>query len=578
MTHLSILFLAATLGQAPAESGWLNSVPHDADVVVRVRGLVAAKTDLVAMLKAMSPALGAQAEPALEQAVASAKAHANEQAVTEPFMMMLRAVAPENPGAPPFAVIVKSTNYEAVLKSIAGGNDPGIKHLDAGYDSFNGPGGETWYAAKGEGTVGFGPDKTLVAGYTKPGDKALGKTISPAVQKKFNTGDIGLYVNINALTTRYAEQVAQAKQGLLATMDQVGGQLGAGMGDFLKSVYGGMFDSIKEADVIALSLELGAEGLGVTGTLTVKADSKMIKSIAGIQTSDGAGLGKLPVDSAYYLYMNVDAKTFQSLQVMALQMMAPGGKISPELEATIAKERGRIESVACFSVGNGIKTFDVTNLTDPKSFVDAFNGTMKLMQAVDSPSNFYKDFKTTPNVETYRGFTFTKIEMTFDFEKLAKLMPNNPAGIEGMKAMYGGDKMTTWLGVSDTQMIKANAATWSDVKAQIDSYFKGDDGIGASAGFKATRAKLPEQANILVLISAQGLVRQIMAQMAMMMPNAPKQAPADMPKDPAFIGVSLTPSAPNGFEFRLVIPSTVGPVIEKGIMPLMPKAQPAPSL
>jgi hypothetical protein len=574
MSHLSILFLAATLGQAPAESGWLNSIPPDADVVVRVRGLVPAKTDLVAMLKAMSPALGAQAEPALEQAVAAAKAQSNEQAVTEPFCMLLRAVAPENPGAPPFAVIVKSTNYEGVLKSIAPGNEPAIKHLDAGYDSFNGPGGDTWFAFKGEGTVGFGPDKILIAGYAKPGDKALGQTLSPALKKQFLGGDIGIYVNIKVLTGRYAEQIVQAKQGLLAVFDQLGAQMGAGMVDIMKSMYGGMFDSIKEADVLALSLDFGAEGLGVDGLLTVKADSKAVKSIAGIQTSDAATLGKLPADSAYYIYMNLDAKTFQSFQVMALQMMSPGGKVSPELEATIAKERGRIETIASVSLGNGIKTFDITNLSDPKSFVEAFNGTMKLMQAADSPMNFYKEFKSTPNAETYKGFTFTRIEMTFDFDKLAKLMPNNPGAAAGMKMMYGGDKMTTWLGVSETQMIKANAATWSDAKAQIDSFYKGEDGIGATAGFKATRAKLPKEANMLALVSAQGFVRQLTAQMSMMMPNAPKQPPGEMPKEPALIGVSLSPAGSNGFEFHLVVPSAVGPVFEKGLVPVISSLKP----
>jgi hypothetical protein len=573
MSHLSILFLAATLGQAPAENGWLNSVPAEADVVVRVRGLVAAKNDLVAMLLSMSPALGAQAAPTLEQAVVSAKAHTNEQAVTDPFLMVFRAVPPEEPGSAPFMVIVKSTNYEGVLKSLAGGKDPGIKHLDAGYDSFNAPGDQTWFAAKGDGTVAFGGDKILIAGYAKPGDKSVGKTLSPALQKQFNTGDIGIYVNINALSSRYAEQIAQAKQGMLAAMDQIGAQMGAGMADFVKSMYGGMFDSVKEADVLAFGLDFGAEGLGVSGTITVKADSKVVKSIAGIQTSDAASLGKLPADSAYYVYMNVDAKTFQSFQVMALQMMSPGGKISPELEATIAKERGRIETVASVTFSKGIKTFDVTNLTDPKSFVDAFNSMMKLMQAADSPLNVYKEIKSTPNAETYRGFTFTRIEMTFDFDKFAKLIPNNPAGVEGMKAMYGGDKMTTWLGVSDTQMIKVNAPTWSDAKAQIDSYYKGEDGVGSTAGFKATRAKLPKQANMLALISAQGMVRQLTAQMSMMMPNAPKQ-PADMPKEPVFMGFSLTPAAPNGFEFHLVVPSTVGPVFEKGLVPVISGLRP----
>ncbi len=111
MSHLSILILSATLGQAPAESGWLDSVPHDADIVLRIRGLDASKNHIVAMLKAMSPALAAQAEPALEHGVALAKVQASEQAATEPLFILLRGMPAAGPGLPPFAVMVKSSNY-----------------------------------------------------------------------------------------------------------------------------------------------------------------------------------------------------------------------------------------------------------------------------------------------------------------------------------------------------------------------------------------------------------------------------------------------------------------------------------
>ena len=48
-----------SLGQSPApvaaDAGWLKAVPADVDVAVRVRGVDAARADLMAMLKAMSP-------------------------------------------------------------------------------------------------------------------------------------------------------------------------------------------------------------------------------------------------------------------------------------------------------------------------------------------------------------------------------------------------------------------------------------------------------------------------------------------------------------------------------------------
>jgi hypothetical protein len=574
MSHLSILILAATLGQLPAESGWLDSVPPDADVVLRVRGLDAAKDDLVTMLKAMSPSLAAQAEPTLEHGLAMVKTQVSQQAADGPFFILFRGVTTEGPATPPFAVILKSTNYEALLKSISGGKDPEIKRLEAGFDSFKGPDGQTWFAAKGDGTVAFGGDKILVGGYSKPSHKALGKTLSPGLRKKFLGGDIGVFVNVGALTARYKEPLAQAEQALLDSFDKLGPALDSGMIGFIKSIYGKMFDSIRQADVLAYHYDFSGEGLGISGVLTVKADSKASKAIAGIETGDATRLEKLPSESSYYAYMKVDASFFQSIQLMSLQMLAPGSKVSPEIESAIAKEHGQIETIGAISIGDGIKSFQVTNLANPKDYVTAYEATIRLMQKADNSLNFYKEIKSTPDAENDRGFSFTRIEMTLDYEKFAKIQPNNPGLVGSMKAMYPGDKITTWIGFSDSQMIQIVAPTWTDAKAKIDGYYSGDKGIGATAGYKATRSRLAKKASFLALMSAQGFVRQFTAQLSLTMPGAPEQVPVDMPKEPALIGFALCPAAPNAIEFQWIVPSTVGPVFEKGLMPVLNRLRP----
>ena len=113
--------------------------------------------------------------------------------------------------------------------------------------------------------------------------------------------------------------------------------------------------------------------------------------------------------------------------MMGLKMMAPGGKPSPEVEALLAKEQGRIEMISSITIGDGMRTIQVSNMSDPKAFAEAFMGMMTLMGKADSPLAFVKDVKTVPNAENYRGFSFTRIEMTMDYDKLAKLQPNNPA-------------------------------------------------------------------------------------------------------------------------------------------------------
>ena len=558
--------MVAALGQAPDATGWLDAVPVEADVVVRVRGISPVRDDLVAMIKAMSPALGDQAAPHLDQAVEHFRTAFGEAAATQPFLMLLRVVKPDNPAQPPFAIVVKSAHYEAVLKALSGGKEPALKHEEGGIDSFDGPQGAAWYAAKGAGTVAFGPDKPLVTKFARPGDTALAKSLPATVQKRFLGGDFGLYVNLKALTARFDNEIDQAKQGFFGALDQAGQKMGSpAMMEMAKTMYGGLFDSIKEADALAFGLDFSAEGLGVDGELTVKSDSATAKRIAGAKAGDASAIAKLPADAAYFVYMNLDAKTFEAFQKMGMGMMSAGGKPTPELEAALARQRGvgRVEAVTAMTIGNGMRTFNLMTVSDPKALLACTEAMMKALKGSDSPLNLYKDVTTTPNAETYAGFTFSRVEMTLDPDKLAKMAAGNPAG-GNLKAMFGGDKITSWYGVSDTQMLQVIAPNWEDAKAKIDAYFKGGDTLGASPAFQSIRAKLAAQTNMLFLMSAQGLLRQIAAQFSAKLPD-------DLPKEPALIGASLTTDPATGFEFHLVVPSAVGPVFEKGLVPMIQK-------
>ena len=64
-----------------------------------------------------------------------------------------------------------------------------------------------------------------------------------------------------------------------------------------KEIYGALFDSLKEAEALTISVDVAAEGLSLAGVLTVKADSALAK--AGAQAASGtaadlAGLPQIP--------------------------------------------------------------------------------------------------------------------------------------------------------------------------------------------------------------------------------------------------------------------------------------------
>jgi hypothetical protein len=573
LAQISQWILIAAFGQAPSEAALLKAAPADVDVAVRIRGVEATRDDLLAMLKAMNPEWANMAEGALAGPLEHFSQMHGGHASKTPFLTLMRfGEAGGEGGPPPFAALVPSDNYQGTLKELSGGKDVELKHQDGDYDAFDGPGGQgTWYAAKAPGIVAFGPSKELIASVAKRGGKTLDSVLTGSGARSFTGGDIGVYVNAASLTKRYADQIEQARQGLMAVMDQAGQQAGnAGQVQFIKDFYGGMFDSLKYADVLTLNLDVAEKGLHLAAFLKAKADADIAKSISETRTGDAGTLGNLAPGAMAYAYMNVASETFDRFMGMSLRMMAGGGKASPELEKAMAEFHGlgRIESIGSMSMEKGMRGLNDIKVDDPKKFINASLSMLRGMSGGEGQVNLYKEFKVDPDAQTHQGLTFTHASATVNLDKLAELSGNNPAQLETMKAMFGDGRISYWYGTDGKRVLQVVAPNWEDARSLIDPYLGGNRGVAQGAGFKSVRGELPEQVSFLMLFSSQALVRMFATQFAALTKNPNLKPPEDMPAEPAYLGVSLTPHPSEGFEVHLVIPSPVGTVIAKGMIPI----------
>jgi hypothetical protein len=572
LAQFSQWILIAAFGQAPPEAALLKAAPADVDVAVRIRSVEATRDDLLAMLKAMNPDWANMVEGALAGPLTEFRERHGAHAFKTPFVTLIRlGEAGGEGGAPPFAVLVPAEDYKGTIKELLGGKDVELKHQDGDYDAFDGPDGHgTWYSAKAPGIVAFGPSKDLIASVAKRGGKALDSVLTGPAGKAFSGGDIGVYVNAATLTKRYADQIDQARQTFMTALDQAGQQAGnASMMEFVKDFYGGMFDSLKYGDVLTLNVDLAEKGLHLAAYLKVKADSDIAKSIAEVRSDRASGLGNLPPGSLGYVYMDVGAKIFERFMGMSMRMFGAGGKPSPALEKATADlhAMGRIESLGGMSMDKGMRGISEIWTEDPKKFIDAVLSMLRAMG--EGEAKIYKEFKVDTAAQTYRGMTFTHASGMLDPEKLAELVGNNPAQQESMKAMFGDGRLSYWYGTDGKRLLQVIAPNWEDARSLIDAYLDGNRGIGRSTGFKAARGELPERASLLLLYSTQELVRMMARQSAAVTKNPDLKPPADMPAEPAYLGVSLTPHASEGYEIHLVIPSPVGTVIAKGLVPII---------
>jgi hypothetical protein len=572
-------FVLAALAQAPVEADWLKVIPADVDVAVRARGLDAARADLLAMLAAMSPSWNKMADDALTSHFAEIRQRHGEQALKTPWVAVLRFGPQGLEGGMPFAVLFAATEYQTLIKEFCGGKDVDIKHDEAGFDSFEGPEGlGTLYSAKGPGIVAIGPAKDVIVEIARLGGKKLETVLSAGSAGAFQSGDAGLYVNAAALATRFADQIDQGRQALMGFLDQAAQQAGneASM-KVAKDLYGGIFDSLKYADNLTLNLDFAKTGLHLSGILNVKSDSAIARSIPEIHTGSAPTLGNFAPDAMAYVYVDLESKTFHQFQGMSLRMLTPEGKSSPAVDKAVADLHaiGRVETIGAVAMGGGLRGLNDITVSDPKKYIEASLAVLEAMKGAGGPGPVYKEVKVERDAYQHRGLSFTHVSLTIDLEQLGRLGGNNPAQAATAKAMFGGDAMHNWFGTDGKRLIQVMAPKWEDARAQVDTYLDGTAGIGGSAGFKAVRAQLPERACLLVLLSAQSLARMFATQFAAVTNNPNLKLPGDVPQEPALLGASLTPRAPTGFEFHLVLPSSVGTVVEKGMIPLFRDLQAA---
>lgn len=580
LARISLWILAAAVGQPAAEPAWLKAVPADVDVVIRTRGLDATEHDLHAWLKAASANLAAQAEPQLQGALNQMRTMHGDAATKTPWVGLIRVTAPGAGGGMPFAVMVLNDDYKGVLKGFSGGKEPAnLKTAGGGLDSFDSPMGDgNWYAARGAGFVAIGPDRGLVSAVLKPQGKTLDQMLSPDLTKALLAGDLGAYVNVDALATRYADAIEQARQGLLAAMDQAAQQQqgNAKSMEAAKKMYETAFASLKDASRLTVSFDFSENDAKLASVLALKPGTATAKGIDPARAGTAADLGRLPADGAVYVYFDSDATMVQKFMGMSMQSLTPDGKTPAALERATAgfSGLGRTRTYGEFTSAGGVRGVHVVDVADPAKYIAASLAMNRSFKDPTVANGTYKDVQITEGVETARGFRFDRIVAKLDLEKLAQAQGGGQTQVnaDAFRALMGGDVQTAWIGTDGKRVIQIMSPSWNDARARLERFLDGKDSIGSSAAYKSVRAALPAEAGFLTLMNPQWMV-DLMAMVQSK--SSVKAKPAgDRPQEPVLMGVSLTPRAGSAYEVHLVVPSAVGPVIEKGFAPAM-QGQPA---
>jgi hypothetical protein len=565
------LCLTLVLGQTPtasgaAESAWLKFVPADSEVIVRVRGLEAVKTDVGKMLDAMSPVLADQAKPFIDSVIANLATQFGPAATQAPLLVVVRL--PKEQESLAYTVLVKSDDYAGVQKSLAGGevkttSNPG------GYDEIKGSQDKKIFTYKGQGFVAFGEEESMVAAVAKP-KQTIDAAMNDDLRARLFHGDVAVYVNVAIVQARFADHIDAARTQFLVGLDQAPVPNDQ-MREINKKLFNGMFDALKVGEGLALSFDFDASGLAVTSQASVKPDSDAAKSLANAHPTAPTLIAKLPAGGATFVDLNLESGQLAGITKLATTAtFGAAGKASPEVEKALDRYLKAAEGEMATStrLADGVQSVSVLAPKDPKEAVSAFAQAMKAMAETKDrgASDFIKEMKVDSSTTAYKGFEFHKVEMTFDLEKMAKAQPNAPGGVEALKKIVGGEKTTTWFGTDGKLMVSVAGQTWEKVQPYVDAVISGGGGVAQAPAFNATRKLLPEKASVLLLVNVQGLARQILETIAAA--QGGKQPAIELPKEPAFLGAAMS-ATPKSYQFQFVLPSAAGPILQQAVMPML---------
>ena len=353
---------------------------------------------------------------------------------------------------------------------------------------------------------------------------------------------------------------------LMGFVDQTGGQISASSQDGLKAAIGRLFDALKTGDAFVVNFDFSPDGLAVAGNASVKLDSKAAARLVSAKTNTAPLFGKLPLGGVVYSYINATPEVQAGLQKLLMSMMGAASD-SPELAkaSALQKEAGHAEAYTVTTPGTP-RAFNVAVRGNPAKGLEA---AMALLKAMKGGAGI-KDVAIQPNAESYKGISFSRIKMTMDLEKMAA-SASYPGGVEGLKKMFGGDVVTSYAGSDGKHVFGVAAPLWDEAKTQLDAVITGTGGIEQAPAYAAVRSKMPSAVSAMFMVNSQGFVKQLASQVGMLTGVA-VAVPADLPKSPAYFGGALVAS-PKGYDFQLVVPSNVGPVMEQGLTPVIEKLQ-----
>ncbi|QDV33236.1 hypothetical protein [Tautonia plasticadhaerens] len=597
---------AAQGGSQAVEAQWLDQLPGDLPIIVRIGGIGQATDNFVTMLRAMSPEAAEQVGSQIQATVSEFTRSLGAGQGEAPALLLIDVVPPGQLGqqislqggqlqVKPRAIAVFATSdYDQALSAIAGKEDA-QKQTDQGVDSITAANGETVYAVNKQGFAAISQHEDLIRKVSSAPQQTLAQTIDEGLRSYFLDGDIGMYVDLAAITETYGDEIDQAQNFLKAQTDRAAEQ-GADFTEQAQFATQQLFKAAKNARAVASHATFAEQGLTISGKLAMNEDYEPIRRMAEAGDSPAEELATLPRGNAYYSFDVFDPEAINWELIPGAnevrEYLPEIAKVmeSPEFQKAQEQFRaaGKATYIATLGLGETRTGLSVMKAENSESVVEAVRSAVAAVKGKDFA--LIKELNIEQGAQDYQGYSFDKITAAYDFDAFTKeveaeakkLQPEAAEGQQGEQQQKPidreeavevlrkvvGESTTVWVGSNGEQVVNLLAANWEDAQKQLDAYLADDQGIGQTESFKKVRAQLPDRVRSLYMVDMQTGTRQVLAEARQATGDQDLRAGQEMPEQPAMVGLAVV-AEPDGLRFTGFVPSEVGPVIEKGIVPLV---------
>jgi hypothetical protein len=406
---------------------------------------------------------------------------------------------------------------------------------------------------------------TKTAARLKGEGKSIATLIDKDSQTVFDSGDVGVFINVAQLAVAYKSKIDEWKENMMQNLENAPIP-GAGssfdpqqFAQTINKVFALVVQGMNDALSCTISANISKEGLSFEDLVRLKGGTATDKLLAKSAPNVLSNLAALPAGNLLYFGFAWDLSDFANLG----QGTAPPGvkpDAAKELEAA-TKEMAKLKLASVVSAfglgdidGGAVRSVTVTEVDNPAKMRELSQKITKVAGNIES-DGIKQTTTIKPDAEKYGKNSADVVTVKTDIDN-----PQNP--LAGMMervntVLYGPDGMVSryvYLKDKVVQSLGGGKQPMTDVLAALER--KPSDNDKSSA--QKTRAKLGAKANLLVLFDITNTVGKILGMVVesqVLPPVIPIDADQvkDLQSKPSYFGMSAATEA-QGLRVKTVIP------------------------